>query len=282
MFRKCIVFIDDDKDLLVFLKNMTDSENIETHCFDTQKDALEQIEELFPGIVFIDYRMVEGDGISLLCRIRKLLPRTIPIMMTGEGNEMIAVKSIKSGAEDYLVKPINPEKLLETIDSAFRKFFSGILDFNGKYVYPLTDTAIARYEFLRSVYSGAVKNIKEACKYFSFSRQDFYNYEKRFRQYGITELLKKKDFEKLSEGFKTYPKQDKISSLDDFINKDDNVQMKLEMLRKAATVEKPNICHVSQEYGFTRESFYQIYQRFQIEGLLALTEKKKGRPSKSS
>ena len=99
-------------------------------------------------------------------------------------------------------------------------------------------------------------------------------------EYGPVGLLKKKDFEKLPsvEIYKRSLK--KINSFEDFFDRNDEVQLKLEMFRDAATNPKPNICEISQKYGLTREAFYQIYRRFKDEGILALTEKKKGRPVK--
>ena len=60
---------------------------------------------------------------------------------------------------------------------------------------------------------------------------------------------------------------------------EDPVQQRIEMFREAATAAKPNICDISEKHSFTRESFYQIYQRFKVEGVMGLTERKKGRPT---
>lgn len=277
MFRQCVAFVDDDVNLLAFLRNITEAEGIETYCFETQAEALEKMAEIFPGILFIDYRMPEGDGILFLKKMKEILPNSVKIMLTGEGNEKIAVQSIKSGADDYLVKPVEAGHLLEVIREYFKKFYSAILPMNDKYSYPLHDPAIMRYEFLRAVASGAAKNIKEACRYFTFSRQDYYNYEKRFRTHGPLGLLKKKDFEKVESLCKKTP-VDRIDTLETFFDKTDPVQLKLEMLREASTLEKPNICDLSEKYGLMREIFYQLHQHFKTEGVLSLIEKKKGRP----
>lgn len=282
IFRKCIVFIDDDLDMLSFLNECVKNSGYEVHSFSSADEAIKNIEEIFPSIVFIDYQMENMNGIELLKNIKSIIPEAVLIMLTGEGNEKVAVSAIKSGADDYLVKPVTKEQIHEVISQYLAKFFSCIINFNCKYDYPLNDTAISRYEFLRSSYSSSVKNIKILCKYFNYSRQDFYNYEKRFKKYGVVGLLKKRDFEKLNSSdiyFK--PKDIKISSLNDFIDKNDEVQMKLEMFREAATDLKPNICDISNKYGFTREAYYQIYKSFKDDGLLALTEKKKGRPKKN-
>ena len=278
LLRHCVAFIDDDEDLLAFLKHAVETQGIECHCYPSGDKALEEIEEVYPGIVFIDYRLVEGDGITLMKKIKELLPFSVLIMLTGEGNEMVAVQSIKSGAEDYLVKPVDNALLIEIMYNYFKKFLSAVLELNEKYIYPLNDNALARYEFLRCVYSGKVRSIREACCFFNFSRQDFYNYEKRFKLYGPLGLLKKKDFEKLLEPPKKVPKE-KMVTFEDFLDMNDPVQQRIEMFREAATSPKPNICDISEKHSFTRESFYQIYQRFKVEGVMGLTEREKGRPT---
>jgi len=280
MFRKCIVFIDDDVELLNFLTHTLSPRDIEVVCFNSHKDAIEQIDSYFPSVVFIDYQMPDGDGLVLLKKLNKIIPESIKIMLTGEGSELIAVKAIKNGAHDYLVKPVDIFKLEESLDEAFHLFFTKIINIRDRYEYSLNDIAIARYEFLRASYSGVAKNIKTLCKYFKYSRQDYYNYNKRFKIYGPVGLLKKKDFEKIPnpEIYKRDCK--KITSMKDFLSPDDDVQVKLEMFREAATVDNPNISDISKKYGLTREAFYQTYRFFKIKGVFALTEKKKGRPSK--
>lgn len=280
MFRKCVVFIDDDIDILNFFKTTLSQSEIETHCFLSPGEALKDIEEIFPGLVFIDYQMAETNGLALLEKLKKILPFTKTIMLTGEGNERIAVKAMKTGADDYFVKPMPAGELLKIIDRYLTQFHSLILDLNQKYDYPWqTDVAISRYEFLRAAFDGKIANIKTTCHFFTFSRQDFYNYEKRFKQFGVLGLLKKKDFEKLPPQYQEMTRDRKhLKDFNDFFCEEDELQKKLEMLREAAVHPKPNICEISQKYGFTRESFYQIYRRFQKEGVLALIEKKKGRP----
>ncbi|EKD28010.1 MAG: two component, sigma54 specific, Fis family transcriptional regulator [uncultured bacterium] len=282
LFRKCLVFIDDDTDLLDFLKHAMEPLCSEIYCYNTHKDALDNLREIYPGVVFIDYQMPEGDGVDLLIKVKEILPQVAAIMLTGEGNELIAVRSMKSGAFDYIVKPVDMGSLQNLVKNAFEKFFSNIINLNNKYDYPFSDIAICRYEFIRASFSGITNNIKTLCKNFVYSRQDYYNYEKLFRAYGPIGLLKKKMFERLPnpELYKKDPER-KLETFDDFFDKTDEVQLKLEMFREAATVEKPNICDISQKYGFTREAFYQMYRRFKEEGVFALAEKKKGRPSKS-
>ncbi|MBN2143460.1 MAG: response regulator, partial [Candidatus Aureabacteria bacterium] len=169
MFRHCVAFIDDDEDLLFYLKHLLEGgrHKIEVHCYTSPKEAISSIQKIYPGVIFIDYQMMEENGLVILSKIKKLLPLSKIIMFTGEGNENVAVQAMKSGADDYLVKPVHDQVLMESLETYFKEFFSYLIRLNGKYDYPLSDPVIAHYEFLRSAYSGAMKSIKAVCYFFS-------------------------------------------------------------------------------------------------------------------
>jgi PAS domain S-box-containing protein len=58
-------------------------------------------------LVFLDYRMPEMDGLEVLKEIKTLDMNAFVIFMTGEGSEDVAVTAMKSGAVDYVTKPIS-------------------------------------------------------------------------------------------------------------------------------------------------------------------------------
>jgi PAS domain S-box-containing protein len=71
-----------------------------------------------PDAVLLDYRLPDMDGLEFLAALQTQQPLPI-VMITGVGNEAIAVQSIKAGAQDYLVKEqITPESLQLALDAA--------------------------------------------------------------------------------------------------------------------------------------------------------------------
>lgn len=75
-----------------------------------------------PDIVLLDYCLSDMDGLEFITRLAEASQPLCPIIMiTGVGNESIAVQAIKSGAQDYLVKDqVTPGRLQLTVDNAIK------------------------------------------------------------------------------------------------------------------------------------------------------------------
>ncbi len=83
--------------------------------------GLRALETLEPACVILDYAMPDGTGLEFLGEVQKTeRTRAIPvIMLTGTGDESIAVRAMKAGARDYLVKrQLTPESLRIAISGA--------------------------------------------------------------------------------------------------------------------------------------------------------------------
>jgi signal transduction histidine kinase/ActR/RegA family two-component response regulator len=82
--------------------------------------ALEFCEHTRPNLILLDYLMPDLDGLQFLQELAervKIVPPTI--MLTGQGNEQVAVEAMKHGAIDYLVKAqLTPLKLVNAVTSA--------------------------------------------------------------------------------------------------------------------------------------------------------------------
>lgn len=75
------------------------------------ESALEQMKSHDPEIIFLDYRLPDRDGLELLEEIRRIDPRIPIILMTAFGAMDVAIKAMQLGAYEYLIKPLDLEKI---------------------------------------------------------------------------------------------------------------------------------------------------------------------------
>ena len=74
-------------------------------------EALEKLEKSPFEVLFVDIKMPGMDGIELLGKVKEEYPETIVVIITAYGSIETAVKAMKMGATDYLLKPFKPEQL---------------------------------------------------------------------------------------------------------------------------------------------------------------------------
>lgn len=83
---------------------------------------LEQVDELDPGVVLLDFHMPGASGMDVLDAIaRQHSDRFASIILTGQGNVTLAVKAMKAGAIDFIEKPYEAEALMRIIDRGFSR-----------------------------------------------------------------------------------------------------------------------------------------------------------------
>lgn len=78
-------------------------------------EALEQYEKHKPDIVMMDITMPEMDGLTALKELKKRHPDAKVIMCSALGQQSAVLEAIKSGASDFIVKPFEPERVLQAV-----------------------------------------------------------------------------------------------------------------------------------------------------------------------
>lgn len=82
--------------------------------------AVNMYKELRPDLVTMDITMPELDGITALKEIRKFDADAKVIMCSAMGQQAMVIDSIQAGAKDFIVKPFQPERVLEAVAKAIR------------------------------------------------------------------------------------------------------------------------------------------------------------------
>lgn len=80
--------------------------------------ALEKWQELKPDLTTMDITMPEMDGITAVKEIKKLDPSAKVIMCSAMGQQAMVVEAIQAGARDFIVKPFQPDRVLEAVRKA--------------------------------------------------------------------------------------------------------------------------------------------------------------------
>lgn len=113
-----VLIVEDDVAFCQMLETFLSKKGFEVEVSHTGNDAMAKINKSSYDIILADVRLPDKDGNAILKAVTEQYPSTKVILMTGYAEVNLAVDAIKTGAFDYISKPINPEKMLETIQKA--------------------------------------------------------------------------------------------------------------------------------------------------------------------
>ncbi len=114
-----ILVIDDDRDMCLLLNRFLTRKNYEVVELYSGKKAMDYLENNPPpDLILSDFRLEDMDGSVLLQKIKSKFPALPVIIITGYSDIKTAVTVMKSGAFDYIVKPLLPDEILATIQKA--------------------------------------------------------------------------------------------------------------------------------------------------------------------
>ena len=119
-----ILIIDDNADIRNILNDLISDEGYKTRIAANYNQALTEIDKKLPDVAIIDVKLDKGDndGIELLSHIKKKNKDVPVIIISGHANIEMAVKSLKSGAFEFIQKPFDHERLMNFINRAVENF----------------------------------------------------------------------------------------------------------------------------------------------------------------
>jgi two-component system, chemotaxis family, chemotaxis protein CheY len=81
--------------------------------------AVEKWKELRPELTMMDITMPEKDGITAVKDIKQIDPNAKIIMCSAMGQQAMVIEAIQAGARDFIVKPFQPDRVIEAVRKAF-------------------------------------------------------------------------------------------------------------------------------------------------------------------
>ena len=116
-----VMVVDDEVDYLETIVKRLQSRRIDVTGVQSGYQALELLDYHSPDIIILDLIMPGMDGIETLREIKKKKPLTEVIMLTGEATVELAIKAMRSGAFDYVLKPVALDALLDKLRNAHER-----------------------------------------------------------------------------------------------------------------------------------------------------------------
>lgn len=120
-----ILIVDDEQEVAELLEELLTQLGYETTKAYTKTQAAALLKEFNPGIVLLDIRLPDGDGIDFLKEIKASQAETEVIMITGLADREIAMEALRQGAADYICKPIDLDYLANSVLAKVVTRYSG-------------------------------------------------------------------------------------------------------------------------------------------------------------
>jgi two-component system, NtrC family, response regulator AtoC len=116
-----ILIVDDESNARAALSEILDEEGYATETAADGFKALGKLEEFGPDVILTDLKMPGLDGIAFMEKARTAAPGAVFVVMTAFGTISSAVDAMRKGAENYLLKPLDPGALGAVVERAMEK-----------------------------------------------------------------------------------------------------------------------------------------------------------------
>ncbi len=113
-----VLLVDDEEDFVRVLAERLEVRGLEVHTANRGNKAVEMVGQQGFDIVVLDLAMPGMDGLETLKEIKAHDPDIEIVMLSGKGTMRSGIDAIKSGAEDFLEKPVDLAVLLDKIEEA--------------------------------------------------------------------------------------------------------------------------------------------------------------------
>ena len=114
-----ILVLDDVLDAVLLIKRILQKKGHDVFTFTEEEEALDYARSNEVDLAILDIKLKKMSGVEILEELRKIIPSIKVIMLTGYPTMETARESLKLGASEYCVKPIDKDELEEKVASIF-------------------------------------------------------------------------------------------------------------------------------------------------------------------
>lgn len=148
--KKKILVVDDDKAILKSLKLVLEAEGYVVATAGTGGEAIVKSKNSYYDLALLDIRLPDTEGTELLTRMDLGVPRMRVVMITGYPSLENTIESLNQGADGYLIKPIDPTKLLKIIEEKLKEQEAERQEYERKEAILRTKTILKYYDPVQS------------------------------------------------------------------------------------------------------------------------------------
>ncbi len=116
-----VILVDDEQSVRDSARQWLELSDFTVDDYEDAREALKTITTDYAGIVLSDVKMPGLDGLAFQKEIAAIDPHIPVVLFTGHGDIAMAVEAIQGGAYDFVEKPFDPERIVETIKRALEK-----------------------------------------------------------------------------------------------------------------------------------------------------------------
>ncbi len=113
-----LLIVDDEQSIRYSFRRAFEGEGVVVLTARTAAEGLEQVKTHQPDVVVLDLQLPDRSGLELFHDLHELDPKRPVIFITAHGTTETAIEAMKGGAFDYLVKPVDLDRLSQLIDRA--------------------------------------------------------------------------------------------------------------------------------------------------------------------
>jgi two-component system, NtrC family, nitrogen regulation response regulator GlnG len=114
-----LLVIDDEQSVRYSFRRVFEGNDVTVVTARTAAEGLEQVREHAPDVVVLDLQLPDRSGLEVFHEIHALDPKRPVIFITAHGTTETAIEAMKHGAFDYLVKPVDLDRLSQVLDRAY-------------------------------------------------------------------------------------------------------------------------------------------------------------------
>lgn len=115
-----VLVTDDAAFMRMMIKDILMKQGHEVYEANNGLDLLQKYPEIKPDVVTLDITMPEMDGLQAVKELKKIDPDAKIIMCSAMGQQVMVMEAVQNGAIDFLVKPFQPERVVEAVMKATR------------------------------------------------------------------------------------------------------------------------------------------------------------------